>query len=274
MILIRQEAAGHYYYPNGKPCYEVENKSKPGEMRPTTLRDAKKYKLRPSVTTITKMLAKGNLERYHVSEAVKAVLANPQESWEDEPTYINRIDHLRKQDSQDAADLGTAIHKCIEQYHDTGAYLLKGWGDKIEPVLPDIMEGYLVWAEENVREVLESERTFACKEGYGGKTDMLFKTRKFGRDVLADFKGRRTKPNQRVVAYPEMGMQLAAYANGLGILGKVKLWNVIISTTEPGRIEIIDWTETGQEEFEAFLNLFEVWKHVKKYDPTKEQEDA
>lgn len=282
MKIVRPEKSSHWYYKNGKPCYEVENKSKPGYTRPTTLKDARKYGLLPSVTSILSMVSKPALEAWKIEQAIISTLTLPRIKDESEELYLKRIVEDYRSIAKNAAELGTAVHKCIEAYHRemqdgkpsvNAAVFAFSYSESLAVKLVPIMIGYDKWARENVRKVLESEKSFAA-DGYAGKTDMLFSTVKIGRDVLPDFKTQGTKPGKKVSVYPEMGLQLAAYANGLDLLGKVKLWNVIISTTEPGRIEVVDWTETGQQEYEAFEHLFKVWCHVKKYDPTKEKEDG
>lgn len=271
MIIVRPEKSSHWYYRNGKACYEVPNKSKPDQMRSTTIKDARKHGLLPSVTSILKMIHKPALEAWKIEQAITSTLTMPKHEGEPEPIYLQRIVEDYRSVAKDAAELGTAVHKSIELYQQSGIWA-EVFGEKIDSKLGPIMKGYAPWAEENIREVLSSGLSFST-DSYGGKTDMMFSTRKVGRNVLADFKTRSTKPGVKITRYPEMGMQLAAYANGLGLLGKVKLWNVVISTTEPGRIEVLDWSETAEQEYEAFANLLKVWCHVKKFNITKEQED-
>jgi len=51
-------SSGHWYAQDGSAAYTQPNKSKPGQTRPTTLRDAKKFDLVPSVTGIIGMADK------------------------------------------------------------------------------------------------------------------------------------------------------------------------------------------------------------------------
>ena len=55
-IIARAGEQTHWYDQKGAPAYTV--KAKDGSDRPTTLRDARKMNLAPSVTTILKVAAK------------------------------------------------------------------------------------------------------------------------------------------------------------------------------------------------------------------------
>ena len=128
------------------------------------------------------------------------------------------------------------------------------------------MEGYVIWAKTHIQDVISAEEPFACEDGYGGRIDMAFWDTS-EQKVLADVKTQSTKPKNKIRAYPEYGMQLAAYAHGLKLLGDVKLWNIIVSSTEPGRVEIYDWTDQGQRMMDMFHHALELWIGLKNYDP-------
>jgi hypothetical protein len=70
----------HWYDRHGRPCYEVM--SKPGVMRPTTLRDARKLNLVPSVTNIIRCAAAPGLEIWKQQQVMMAALTlqGPQQS--------------------------------------------------------------------------------------------------------------------------------------------------------------------------------------------------
>ena len=269
MMIVTPEKSSHWYTKTGKPCYEVPNKSKPGSMRRVTLRDARKLNLYPSVTTITSMLAKPGLEAWKIEQAILATLTLPKNFGEPEQEYLARIVEDSRSISKDAAGLGTQIHKCIQKYHDDKLTI---YTSKYSKELRPIMDGYCNWADEYIRTVIGMEIPFAY-DGYGGKIDTHFEAMPGGVFVIGDYKTQATKPGEKVKSYPEHGIQLAAYANGRGLLGSVLLWNIIISTTEPGRIEIVDWTDTGQQEYETFNHLLSVWMHLNSYDPRENNDE-
>ena len=61
--------SGHWYTQEGDPMYTVPKK-KGGGLRATTLRDARKLNLVPSVTTVMKELAAPQLEMWKIKQAV------------------------------------------------------------------------------------------------------------------------------------------------------------------------------------------------------------
>lgn len=278
-MIVKPEKSGHWYTKTGEPCYEVPNKSKPGTMRRVTLRDARKLNLCPSVTTITSMLAKPGLEAWKIEQAILATLTLPKKKDEPEVDYLKRIVTDYRSISKEAAGLGTRIHKCIQKYHEERTVRVPEYGDK---VLGPIMDGYCSWAEEHIGPVIEQERAFCC-ESYGGRVDMVANVDKkvvekcFSTEItydgiaLIDFKTQSTIKGRKVNVYPEWGMQLAAYQHGLE--EKDDLWNVIISTTEPGRIEIVDWTEKGPAFYDTFKHLLAVWVHLNNYDPRENKNE-
>ena len=75
--LVKAEQSSHWYTQDGKPFYEIENKSAPGTMRRVTLRDARKLNLVPSVTTITGVISKPQLEAWKIEQAILASLTLP-----------------------------------------------------------------------------------------------------------------------------------------------------------------------------------------------------
>jgi hypothetical protein len=65
MAILTKPALGssHWYSLDGKPCHTVPNKDGDGT-RTTTLRDARKLQLLPSVTTIIGILDKPQLTKW------------------------------------------------------------------------------------------------------------------------------------------------------------------------------------------------------------------
>ena len=82
IIARSSEALTHWYGKDGSPRYTVT--AKDGSDRPTTLRDARKLSLVPSVTTILKVAAKPGLEMWKLEQMLLAALTLPQRPDEDE----------------------------------------------------------------------------------------------------------------------------------------------------------------------------------------------
>jgi hypothetical protein len=67
--------SGHWYAPDGTPRYEVMGKN--GNMRPATLRDARKMGWYPGVTSIIKCAAAPGLESWKQNQVLLAALTLP-----------------------------------------------------------------------------------------------------------------------------------------------------------------------------------------------------
>ena len=65
-MIVRASESQHWYDRNGTPAYSVIAKN--GVPRPTTLRDARKLNLVPSVTTILNVAAKPALEAWKLNQ--------------------------------------------------------------------------------------------------------------------------------------------------------------------------------------------------------------
>ena len=79
----------------------------------------------------------------------------------------------------------------------------------------------------------------------------------------------RGKP---VVAYEDQAMQLAAYAAtywGEENLARILAANVVISTTEPGRMEVVKHSDLLRH-WQAFQLVAALWRYAKEYDPRQQ----
>ena len=289
--------SGHWYNHSGISCHTQPKKSQPGETRPTTLADARKLKLLPSVTGILGVLDKPQLTDWKMQQlskeyrkrllaiteraqlhaddvmfALKDMLARDPDELHDEV-----VEHSFHQVEQ-AASAGEQIHKATEK-------ALQGLDyDHDEPVfLPELNSSFpmccfIMPVERFVKESkivpLGHEVRLTClKHGYAGTGDLPFMSpngRGFG-----DWKTRKTKPNKPVLAYDTQVMQISAYHGALftedmnKYADKMTGFNLFISTTEPGRIDPV-WYESSQiaNAYNCFTSLCKVWQYIKKYDPT------
>lgn len=272
--MLRTAKNTHWYTREGEPFYEIENKSKPGEMRSPTVRDARKLRLVPSVTGICNMVVKHGLqdwkydqyinaavqvvlERRLTGEAVMDVDSKILKSVYDE--IVERGQHI----AATAANLGGRVHDAI----------LEGDLRNIvvtDPEMQPYRETYMKWHADMIGMVdacYFTETSFAVPNKYGGRVDMAFDAKSEGL-VIADLKTRKTKPGEKIPRYITDGYQLVAYCNAIyPRKRKIKLWNIVISTTEPGRIEVIDWTPRRSELWRGFKACYELWVQEHNYDP-------
>ncbi len=240
----------HWYDSAGKPQYTIIGAN--GNERPTTLRDARKFNYFPSVTTILGIAAKPALENWKIDQALMAALTLPRDSEESLDDFMKRAKKDAKESSIKAAQRGTEIHAEIERGYtgeaDSNAYMAVK--DALELVLP--------------RHTWIAEDSFASKDGYAGKIDLYSQS-----GVVVDFKtkdGIEGKDPKKLV-YDEHGMQLSAYAHGLGFDSPHRI-SVFVDRQDVSVVLVHEWdSESHHRHLGMFLNLLNYWKLFKNYNP-------
>ncbi|MCP4566848.1 MAG: hypothetical protein GY841_04615 [FCB group bacterium] len=253
--------SGHWYKPDGTPMYEVPYKDPTKGMRKTTLSDARKMGLLPSVTTILGIIAKEGLMQWKLEQMLLACLTSTRLPDESEELWVQRIVKDSKDVSRSAADRGTRTHAAIDQW-------ITSQEITDDEELFDALIVYIDWHRKYISDVIYTEVPFGCDAGYGGKCDLVANLKLGGRTAVIDLKTKTTKKGQKIVPYVEWGMQLAAYERGLILPEKCRLLNVVISTTEPNRIEVFDWTDSRDTLYRGFYQAFNLWRFLRDYDPT------
>jgi hypothetical protein len=233
---------GHWYTKDGSPAYTTVGKT--GE-RPTTLRDARKLGLLPSVTTINGMLSKAGLDTWKQQQVLLAALTLPRQDGEPEQEWLARVMQDSKATGREAAERGTAIHAVIEAYFDQvympekPAYL-----DAIDKALRDAF-GEQLWL---------SEKSFGHPLGFGGKCDLMSKD-----GFIVDFKTKETDLD-KVDVYFEHEMQLAAYREGLGM--PTARSAIVFVNGKTNQVKLIEVSQeklqSGWECFEHLLRVYQI----------------
>ena len=244
---------GHWYDINGEARHTIL--SAKGEPRPTTLRDAKKFGWFPSVTTVMKVMAAPELDRWKQQQVLMASLTLSRNPGEADEAYCSRIIEDAFEQVKDAADLGTDIHKALENHFQ---------GQPYDPSMEVYVSPVKEWVAKNGIKFIKHElRLVNPIVGYAGTTDALVE--KDGVLHILDYKSRKTKPEYKITPWSKEPMQIAAYA---AIAGARRGVNLYISTTEPGRIGEA-WYEESQidKEFEAFKCVCKLWQHMNNYTP-------
>ena len=253
-IIARSAESVHWYRAeDGAPQYTV--KAKDGSDRPTTLRDARKMDLVPSVTTVLKVAAKPGLEVWKNEQMLLAALTLPRKPEESEKDFIARIVHDSKETGKQAAEAGTRIHESIE-----------AWIEGVRPVEhEDIAKAF----EESIFEHFKThpmqpwltERAFASPLGFGGKVDLYCIADEHAPvGIVLDAKSKDFGPDDKVEAYDEHLMQLAAYRYGLGV-PHARCANVFVSRSHPGLVKVVEWPEDELAKgWEMFQSLLRFWK--------------
>src|SRR5512137_1913836 len=111
MRLFNPDSA-HWYGRDGVPMHTVP--SAKGEARATTLGDARKLGLLPSVTNILGVIAKPELTAWLQEQAVLAAITLPRIAGETEDAFAKRVVEDSQTTRDGAADFGTAFHAGAE----------------------------------------------------------------------------------------------------------------------------------------------------------------
>lgn len=252
-IIARSAESVHWYERSGAPKYTV--KAKDGSDRPTTLRDARKLDLVPSVTTIMKIAAKPGLEAWKLEQMLLAALTLPRASGEPDKDFINRVVADSKEAGKQAAERGTRVHESIERWYSGDHYVQH----------PDIAKAFEQKVTEHFGAVTgwKTEIAFASDLGFGGKVDLHCPANGDApAGIVIDAKSKEFGPNDqdKVIGYDEHLMQLAAYRHGLGI-ENARCANVFASVTHPGLIKVVEWTQEDLSKgWEMFQCLLQFWK--------------
>jgi hypothetical protein len=254
-IIARAAESVHWYHTDGKPQYTV--KSKDGKDRPTTLRDARKMNLVPSVTTILKIAAKPALEAWKMEQMLLAALTLPRNDGESEKELINRIVADSKETAKSAAERGTRVHESIEAWFDG----LRGEVHHRE-IAEAFEKGIFEHFKTHPDQPWKTETAFASNLGYGGKIDLYCESDAHApTGIVLDAKTKEFGPGDDIIAYDEHLMQLAAYRHGLG-LPHARCANVFASVSNPGLIHVYEWPEEelvkGWEMFKCLLQYFKL----------------
>lgn len=253
MMKIRASEGQHWYDRDGTPRYEVADAK--GNMRPATLRDARKYGWYPGVTSIIKCAAAPGLERWKFEQGVLAALTLPRVDGETHEALLARIREDADAQARKARERGTQIHAAIQGHYDG------------EPP-PEELWPYVAGVKEHIEanfpgRLWVSEKPCAHVLGYGTKADLS------SRNVVIDFKGSDFTENEvaKLRTWDEHHMQLAATRIALE-KHNADCAICYVSRTVPGlaRIILVDEAEL-QQGWQMFKSLLEYWQAKNRYWP-------
>ena len=246
-MIVRASESQHWYDREGKPAYTVIAKN--GSPRPTTLRDARKMNLVPSVTTILSVASRPALEAWKLNQMMLACMTLTRGRDETEKDFIERIVKDSKEQAKMASERGTTVHGALESFYE--GIMLADFMDYQTGVDKAVQAhfGTPEWS---------TEKSFCHEQGFGGKVDLHTKD---GEGIVIDFKTKEFIDPSKVDAYDEQLLQLSAYRLGLG-LPKARCANVFVSVIEQGLCKIVEWSEEdlkrGEQMFLALLNYWQL----------------
>jgi hypothetical protein len=263
----------HYYTKNAagvvEPRHFVPMTSRPGELRPSRITDARKGGWHVSVTTIQNLLDRPALTDWKIQEHLKTVFElGSLEGF----SMLDEFIKIIKQKTQEALDKapqeGTDFHDVMEQY-------IKGSLSLEHPQFHAAREtGECLRVNTGVDpHVWNAEIPFITDMGFGGKVDAHYELRNTEQCWVVDWKTKndavKWKPGK--MAYKEMAQQLAAYRVGLG-LPKARCANIFVCIPT-GQTEFHEWEqETLDTEWANFADLLRIWLRNAEYTPGTKSE--
>lgn len=252
----------HWYTRSGEPMHSVE--ARDGSDRPTTLRDARKLGLLPSVTNILGVIAKPELNAWKMEQAVLAALTLPRLPAEEADSFAKRVVDDASSRQRAAADFGTAFHEGAAQLAMSPIELDQ------KSMLAPWLEHYRQWLTSSIERVVWVERVLVAESlGYAGTADLLAFHRTHGL-CLIDIKTQGVKPGAEARRYFSWGYQLAAYRRAIQV-PHVTCLNVVINSLAAQPVVEMPWEEeelNGAEHVFHAANL--IWRYEKGYDPRSE----
>ena len=269
----------HWYTAEGKPCHEVPYRDPDKGMRPTTLRDARKLKLFPSVTTVIKPITYGKLKDWWGKQIAMSALTLPEIEGESADDRYQRILTDAGEHVREAAKEGTRIHAALEQ-----ALRREPYDDAYKPHVRPVLLALKALREEisqNLPHTLRWEAETPLEPsmvGYGGRADLLLVDEDWIPNgtcwAVVDFKTKDFTPEDalkkgsRGLVYDEWAYQLAGYAHGFGCHPSARWFSFVISRSNPGCFFQHEWTDKKRF-LECFLDLLSFWKNARDFYPER-----
>ena len=164
----------HWYYYDGRPCYELPLAKDPSRLRSPTVRDAKKLGLVGSVSNVMGVVANVGLQRWKRGQLVKAVCKMLQMGLDPlDPENDANLWELETEESSRAAHIGTMHHDMIEAYVRC-ATDGNSLPDRPEEVPAQTLIAFTMWYVDMGLRCAEMEKSCASNAlGYGGRIDWI-----------------------------------------------------------------------------------------------------
>jgi hypothetical protein len=276
MIIVPRESSSHWYFPDGTPLHDVPRADGKGT-RPTSLRDARKLGLFPSVTNVLGVIANPGLSAWKMEQAILSALTLPRHEDESLDAFAARVVTDMSGEVKSAADRGSAVHAAIE------GYAQGGWLPE-DKEIARLFEPARQWFDAEVTQVHSVEiATGHLEWGYAGRVDMVATLKSTGRPTVVDFKTQKTRRdkdgNFKPILHDTWPLQLEAYRQALASRDKglngAAIASVVIGSTEPVPVVVKVWEDADKQGFfRAFLAARDLWVWQKNYCPVKDSPDA
>lgn len=257
----------HWYDHSGKPVFTIIGAN--GKERPTTLRDARKLNLVPSVTTVIKaVLAAPQLENWIQGQLLDVAYAMPPINDELPDDWKRAVKDKAAEAGKARMEFGTLVHDALEKS-------LKGEELTVLDVVTPSGETHSIHEfigpvieliRDNGWRILECEKSLVG-DGYAGTSDIIYiGDEEYG---IIDFKTTKDATNPFIP--PTYPAQIALYhvAEHGGIDDKAAGYNVFISTeSNIGAVKAVRYdAERLRKEYEFGMGLVKIWQHLNNYTP-------
>ena len=250
--------SNRFYGEDGKPQYQAG------------LKEARKEGFLISHTSVLDVIYNYGLEKWKQDQFILIAKDNLMLPNETDKDYIKRIRDISYDKKKDAPDYGKVIHNLIERYLKNECIQMVEYDMKIQTTMPEVW----TWIDENIEKPILIEPQLTNLEyGFAGKPDLLCEL-KTGEIALIDWKTAKTTKNWKVTGWPSWCWQIAAQerlvyssadielAHILGEQGVGRYMNIAISNTEPGRVDVVEWSQEdidkGWEIFESALKIWQI----------------
>jgi len=243
---------GHWYDKEGNPRH-FEGKDGKG----TTLREARKLDLYPSVTTIGQVKYKFGLEKWKIETVCKYALTQGT----DKEVGVVVKEAFEELDNQ--AQAGTDIHDILEKYYNEYVKYGETSCTDTEFEMCSAVENLIL---EHCGDMEWKTETRFCdaEHGFAGMCDL------HNDNWIIDYKSKDTV-DAKTRGWKEQAEQLAAYRHGLlGAESNARLANIFISREPPpeGEPWAVKWFEHKDPmAWERFRHALMMWQVENKYGP-------
>lgn len=243
----------HWYTMTGEACHFQPNG------KPTTLKDARKQNLVPSVSGVLGMIEKPHLTTWKCDQLIRKCMHNPRIADETDQAYIDRMHGLSNLDKNHILDFGNRVHHAIEQFN------LGEFDESKDPEIWPWLETYVRWTHKNLIRVVSAEKTVTSKRwGFGGTIDLVAEVRGIRGLVLIDYKTQayKNKPKFR----DEYVYQLAAYRKTMR--PNPMCISLVINRDEPRPVAQKVWNSAElRRGWRVFAAANKLWQETRKYVP-------
>lgn len=259
MAILKGDKQARFYSRKTQQAIDFVPKAKGDGTRPPTIADARKSggDWVPSVTSVLKVLAKPELERWKIEQAVLAVMTTPRQPGEGDDAFIERVlneDRVQEQEMKAAAEHGENIHQAISDalYGRQVPDELAQWVDPVVKAIQDRF-GHPVASE-----------FVLIGDGYAGRCDLMMQAEfdDGDRRAIIDFKNTNSIPKSAM--WDEHRLQLAAYAKASRVLVD-ETAIVYISRKNPGEHVIHIDTDWPKSYATGFVPCLQMWKFLNDY---------